>query len=393
MQEPPPPLAATSSWSLSFASPYPPPLPSSHVAPPSPPEPYDAHELTAQLAACIGLISVFGSLAVLLSVFLHPRAYRMNDYIASMSVASLLNATAFVWDWVSHGEPGLQCTVQATLFIISEDAMAIWSLAVVVAIYQVVVWRRHDRLQLPCHVLGWAIPVCMAVLLLGFNLEGPITSRRGLWCWIRNADSALTQGSAEWVAVVAIDLFRWLLFLLITFLYFRVRRAFGSLVHEGLLAPSREQRALSRLRLHILVFLATRILFVLQNVHSILWPAHPLPWPVYVCSAALAASTGALHAVVYGCSPEVPLCSWHERATGCNLFASCHGCLASLGLASSPTPCASPLSSPVSASTESPSPFYRSPIARLGPAAWRVEERSPSSLAARAAFMVATPYI
>ena len=84
--------------------------------------------------------------------------------------------------------------------------------------------------------------------------------------------------------------------------------------------------ALRRLWLHLLVFLLTRILYVLINVHELIWPAVRLPWPCYFFSSAAAASTGALNALVYGCSPESALTACHERAAGCNLLAACQLC-------------------------------------------------------------------
>jgi len=324
------------------------------VPPSSPPSSsgFDADVLTVQTAAAVATISALGSAGVLAAILLHPASYRMSHYVFSISVASFLNALAYIWGWVSHGEPGFECQVQATLFIFSEDAMAIFSLAVALHVYQLLVLRRlFDRLELLCYAVGWGLPAIASAILLAIHGLGPVTEKPGLWCWIRDADGGMTANNVVWWSVVSIDCFRWLVFAVITVLYFRVRRAFGSLVLEGLLAPSRERRVLRRLWQHLLVFLLTRILFVLINVYALIWPSERLPWPCYFCSAVAAASTGMLNAIVYGCSPEAAITGCHERAAGCNLLAGCQrlfwccpGCRSPLLVGRSPKSAETPFS-------------------------------------------------
>ena len=339
---------STSTGSQPLVPPFMSPLVPPPLAPP-PPVGFNPDRLTIQFAASVSILSALGSLCVL-GLIIRPtslapgrqRDGRGSIYIASMSVASLLNAFAYIWGWLSHGEPGIECKVQATLFIFSEDAMALWSLAIAMVVYQSIVLRVPDRLMLLWQFAGWGVPAAISTVLLALKVVGPVTEKAGLWCWIHDADGGMDDSRVRFT-VSFIDLFRWLIFLMIAALYLRIRREFGSLVLEGLLAPSRERRALRRLWLHLLVFLATRILYVLINVHELIWPTQRLPWPCYFFSSAAAASTGALNALVYGCSPESALTACHERASGCNLFAACQLCcprcwLAVLGGGSSSSP-------------------------------------------------------
>ena len=53
-----------------------------------------------------------------------------------------------------------------------------------------------------------------------------------------------------------------------------------------------------RLWLHLLVFLATRAIYLFINVHALVAPTSGLPAWVFTCGSAAAASLGALNAIV-----------------------------------------------------------------------------------------------
>jgi len=253
-------------------------------------------------------LSIVGSLFIIISYVVFPTMRRVHSTIIFfLSFCDLFSSLA--WSVIPVSLSDNWCLAQAIIVQFFQIASFIWTGAIAVSLYLVLVKKKVEfsfehRIF---HLVSWlsaAINVSIGYFAGIFgNANADVTDKNPSWCWIKYQENFYKLG-LYFIPFFIIWIFN-------LFIYIRVSKEIVKIKSTSI-----REIAETKIRIYLLVFMFCVSVGAINRMQNWIDPKSPQYW-LYFCDALVSPLQGFLNSIIYGMNKQLRI-KWLTLLHNCS---------------------------------------------------------------------------